>query len=495
MISTPLAVTPLNAARLASDSLATAPFDQKRPGNSDSAVSVFEALTPSQIAAVQSGTPVAFLADAINEALKSLSSKGGRVIVPVGTYDLRAPLILPPLITLVGEALSFPEPTYNPGSRRRSGVVFFKNHGGNAIEVIGADTYDVCGGIYSVCISGNGAKNPTGHGLVIDKLGSYRIGEVRVFSVGGDGIVLGLSPGDVTGQIHMDGVYVNNPGGACIRNRSKWLKASQVETDGGVYSYYATNCPNTDFSQFHFEGPSRAAIILAGANGNSRFAGGYIGLTNPASQKAVELSSTAGNTDVLFDQIMVNGHGTVAMGIDIKPAAWRTVVRNCFLSEFPVGVLDRGKGTEISGTSFLGCRLPIDSHSNYSRYFGNLFDGTTGSWAIDHKGGGRGVWSGNITDKPFKPTAAGGQYGNFASHIVKDNPGFKTLARGKTGSITSGTKVLHGLSVTPSTVFVHPLAIAPSDFVYTWDENNIEATWTGPNLSFAWEASAMCESP
>jgi hypothetical protein len=454
---------------------------------------VFEAFTPAQIAAVRAGKPVAFLAEAINEIANHLGQEGGTVLLPLGAYDLRAPLLLPPLVYLMGECPSFSKPDYNPGIARKIGTLLFKNHPGNCIEVAGGSAYDVSGGIENIAISGSNI-HATGHGLVVDKVGSYRIRELRVFSVAGDALVLGTTSGDVTGQIHMEGVYINNPGGACIRNRSRWLKAVQVETDGGTHSLHATDSTNIDLMQFHFEGASQKAIVLAGANKASRFAGGFIALTDPASRGGIEIASARGNTDIEFNHVELVGHSKVEAAIDIGPGAWRTAIRNCTLNSMPVGVLDRARDTEISSTAFLGCALPVDSYSDYPRYFGNRFDGTTGSCAIDHKAGGHGIWTGNITDKPFKPTASGGSNGAFGTHIVKDNPGFKTSARGRTGSIASGMPIPHGLGITPHTAFLRPLTAAPVDFAYTWNRTNIVPTWSGQKLSLIWEAFAFCEN-
>lgn len=459
----------------------------------DLEINAFENFTSAQVAAARQGTAIPFLADAINEVLQQAAISKCAVRLSWGLYDLRSPLVVPPGVSLIGEGPSFSEPIYDPGMTRETGVVLYKNHGGDCVRVIGSGAYSVPGRIGGFAISGE--RSTPGNGLVVDQVGSLRIAEVRVFGVGGDGIILGVSPGDVTGQIHMTGIYVNNPGGVCIRNRSKWLKASRIETDGGQYSYYGADSPNADISQFHFEGASNKAVVFAGANGNSRLRGGFIGLTNPASLKGIELQSAAGNTDITIENVQIAGHGALTAAIEVNSSARRTRIHSCEIQGSSLGVLDASDGTSVCNTHFLACAMGISAQGDHSRYRGNLAAGTTGPCWLDHVSGGFGIWSDNVVDQPLRPTLYGGTIGNFGTNRVCNNSGYKTRTGGLTAGITSGTAIPHGLSVTPFITEVRRLgAPDPTALTWTYDATNIVPTWTGGGtIQFAWSARAVCE--
>jgi len=403
------------------------PVGKKEPIQPDSAaINVLDAFTPSQVAAVRGGKPASFLADAINEVLAHAGRSGRAVMLPAGAYDLQAPLQLPPNVWLRGECPGFPAPDYNPGIERKIGTLLFNNHRGDCINVVGSGPYAVSGGIENLVISGDGKLHASGNGIVIDKVGGYRIREVRIFSTPGDALVLGTSAEDVTGQIHLEGIYINNPGGICIRNRSRWLKARQIETDGGTYSYFATDAAQTSFDQFHFEGALKKGVSIGGGSKNSAFNQGFIGMTYPGSDTAVQLRRTPGNTDITFDTIQIVGHGSLRCGIAIEPEAWRTRIINCTIEHCPTGIRDESRGSMILGNSFTNCGTPIEARGNESVYKSNSFLGTIGAYSIAHFNGNGGNWSGNVTDKPFHSYKTATE-GDFGTNVVKDNSGYKKM--------------------------------------------------------------------
>ncbi len=460
--------------------------------------SVFDNLTAAQRSAIQSGKSVPFLVEAIEEIANTVGKAGGMLFMPAGLYDFRRQLNLHPRCWLVGEGAPWPPATYNPGFARVGGVVVFKNHNDPAtIQVRGDSAYSAAGGIEGLCISGDAtdALHNRGNGLVIDRVGSYSIRRFKAFSVPGDALILGLAPDDETGQMHLEDIYINNPAGTCIVNRSRWLKAAKIECDGGMVSYASTDGAQSDVTQFHFEGARMMAVRLAGANVSARFRGGFILMSHPEARKMVEVSSERGNTDTLFDAVQMVGRQTLEAGIDVMEAAWRTSIVNCEISDCSIGVRDRALGTRVS-SKFLSCGLNIEAHGDESNYSGSRFVATKGAWAIDHKAGGNGIWAGMHTDKPLRATASGAD-GNFGTTIVKDNQGYRSFRRGETQPIVSGTPILHGLAAAPHWVDARPTLLRTSP-VISWqtDARSIVPIWTsGGAIRFVWQAALFCESP
>lgn len=439
--------------------------------------------------AVNDDQPAIMLADAFAAAT------GATVLFSPGVYRLRAKLAKSYKTSWRGHGNPFPVIISNvpQPNQAESGTQFMWDHGDNCVEMIGPGPYHQCGTIENIGIVGTGQT--TGNGWVLDKVGSPRLRNLRVWSSHGDAFVFGVSAGDVTGQIHVSDLYANNPIGVCYRNRSKWLKATKIESDGGTYSLYCDNAPNADIAQFHFEGASNKAVVFAGANGNSRLRGGFIGLTNPASLKGVELQSAAGNTDITIENVQIIGHSALVAGIEVNSSAWRARIRSCEIQSAPVGVLDASDGTSISNTHFLNCAMGISAQGDHSQYQGNIASGTTGPCWLDHVSGGFGVWSDNVVDKPFRPTLYGGVIGNFGTNRVCNNSGYKTRTGGLTAGIASGTVIPHGLSVTPFTTDIRRLgAEDPAGLTWTYDATNIVPTWSGGGtMQFSWSARAVCE--
>lgn len=392
-----------------------------------------------------------------------------------------------------------PFPAINSGAVSQgapvSGTQLSHDHGDTCVEMIGPGPYNQCGGIERMGIVGKPGTWATGDAWSFDQIGSARLFDLRSWSAHGDAFVIGKSAGDVTGQLHVTGLYANNPRGVCIRNRSKWVKMAQIETDGGTFSYYGDNAPNSDISQFHFEGASNKAVVFAGANGNTRLRGGFIALTSSASLKAIEVQSAVGNTDITISDVQIVGHPMLVAGIEVQSTALRARVTGCDISLCPIGVLDAANSTELIDNHFLSCGLPISAQGDAALYRGNRILGTTGSWSIDHMTGGNGVWSDNSVDKPIKPTLFGGNIGNFGSNRVVNNAGYKTRSSGLTASITTGTAIPHGLSVTPYIADVRRLGQPdPADLAWTFNATNIVPTWSGGTaIQFEWTAQAVCE--
>lgn len=466
--------------------------------HSFSAVNVFDNLTSAQRRAVKSGVPVPLLVEAIEEIANAVGQAGGALFLPAGLYDFRRQFNLHPLCWLVGEGAPWPQATYNPGRARASGVVIFKNHNDPAtILVTGGSAYALSGGIEGISISGdatNTAHN-RGNGLVIDKIGSYSIKRFRAFSVPGDALVLGKAADDATGQVHLDEIYINNPAGICIVNRSRWLKASKVECDGGMISYAARDGAQADLTQFHFEGARRMAVRLAGANTSARFRGGFIMMSHAEALKMVEVGDERGNTDITFDGVQMVGRQTLEAGIEVMRSAWRTAIINCEIIDCSIGVRDHARGTRVF-SKFLECGLNIEARGDESDFSGSRFMGTRGPWAIDHREGSRGLWTGMHTDKPFKASASGLD-GNFGSTIVKDNQGYRSFRRGKTSQIVSGTPIDHGLAAAPHWIDARTPSGYPAPTI-EWRTNaqSIIPVWKGGgSFELLWQAALYCDAP
>ena len=122
-------------------------------------------------------------------------------------------------------------------------------------------------------------------------------------------------------------------------------------------------------------------------------------------------------------------------------------IHNAEINFAAVGVSNNASNVDVTSTYFSACGIPISSNGASSRYVGNRFDTTTGVYTIDHVGGDGGTWTGNFTDKFFKPSVSG-VLGDYGTNKVKDNPGFKTRTR-IGGTITSGVAFNPGMDAVP----------------------------------------------
>lgn len=457
-------------------------------------------LSPSQLRAIAAGTPVEGLADIIEAACDAAGRQGSGVVLPCGAFDLRRMIKLHPRCWLIAETpASFPRATYNPGLARDVGVTLVKNHNDPAIlHVRGEHAYATCAGIVGIALSGNpaAARSNRGDGIVIERVGGYALLGLRLFSIPRDGLVLGVNAEDDTGQIVLEDVYVNNPGRYAILNRSKWLKAARLSSDGGLRSYSGEAAPNADITQFHFEGASEVAIVLDGANGNTRFRAGFIGMTNAAARTAIRLASAAGNTDVTFRDVQIVGHDGLDPAIDIGSAAWRASILDCEISSAALGVLDLAVGTVVR-SKFVETGLPIVAAGQSSDYSGSSFVATRGQWGIEHRGGGGGLWSGIRTDRPFRSIVPG-PAGSFGSNVVKDNPGFRTAFGALTAAATAPIKVAHLLMSPPVSILVSELDARENaaPYVLSVDSTAITLDWRGGGTRrFSIDARTACERP
>lgn len=444
---------------------------------------------------------VSYSDSAFATAITALAA-GGELYVPTGIYKFAAPIVLPRNITLRGQGVPFPVSAYNP-TQRLTGVVFNKLHSGHCITVTGTGAYSESAGIYNIAVISNNTTYTAGDGIRIDQVGSYVIEQCSVWSCGGNGFSIGATPStDVTGQVMIKNLYVNNCTGYAYYIRSKWLRAYNLGSDGCTWGAWFQDAGEGYIDGFHFEGFSVGGIRLAGgSSGWNTFQKGFISLTNGAALYGVYLESVAGNTGATFDSLHMLGRaGAGVIGFNILSAAWNTRISKCYIGSFPVGVSDAANYTCIQdGTVFDSCALPIASNGGYSRIRGIATIGTTGGYSIDHQStnSALGVWEGNYLDTPIKPTIYGGTQGNFGTNLVVNNTGFKTKAAGVTGVVASGTAIPHGMSVTPSFVSIFPVSpfVVQPNFTVAWDSVNVTPAWTGGgSIQLSWQAQAICSS-
>lgn len=431
---------------------------------------------------------------AIQAAINAMASVGGEVYVPVGLYKTTSTIVLDRKVTLRGQGVPFPLGTYNP-TQRITGAVIQKAHSGHGITVTGPSAYSESAGIFCISIISNGSTWPAGDGIRIDKVGSYTIEQCNVWSCGGNGFSIGVTAGDVTGQVFIRNLYVNNCVGYAYYFRCKWLRAYNIIADGCTWGMWFQDAPESYVDGFHFEGFSVGGIRLAGGSGWCTFVKGFVSMTNPTPIHGIYMESVAGNTNHTLNSVKFLGRNAVGvMGAYIGSAAWKARISDCYFASFPTGIENYAKATVISNTVFDDSYLSIYESGTQTRITGCTFDGTTGPYVINHISGGLGVWCDNYIDGTINPGATA-QAGNFGTNICVNNTGFKTSSKGTTPAIASGTVIPHGMSVTPSQVFaqpVNPFAI-PADMKVGWDATNITITWTGGvSIQFSWQAFAVC---
>lgn len=432
---------------------------------------------------------------AIQAAITHAATFGGEVYLPAGLYKTTSTIVLDRKVTLRGQGTPFPVAVYNP-TQQFTGAVIRKEHAGHGITVTGPSAYSESAGIFNVSIVSNLDTWPTGDGIRIDKVGSYVIEQCNVFSCGGNGFTIGVTVGDVTGQIFVRNLYVNNCKGYAYYVRSKWLRAYNIISDGCTYGAWFQDAPESYVDGFHFEGFSSGGIKLAGGSGWSTFMKGFVALTAATPYRAIDIDNVAGNTNSDFISVKCIGRDEPGViGAFVGAGAWSTRFSNCSFQSFPHAIQNYANAVVISDTVFDVNYTPIYEKGSKTRIQGCTFQSTTGPWDIDHAGGGDGVWSGNCFNKIINPGVYGGASGNYGTNIVVNNTGIKTSAKGTTGVIASGTVIPHGMSVTPSQVFVQPVNpfTIPSAMQVGWDATNITINWTGGgSIQFAWQAFAVC---
>lgn len=431
---------------------------------------------------------------AIQAAIDYAAAFGGEVFLPAALYRTTTTIVLHRKVTMRGQGAPFPGAAYNP-TQQFTGAVIRKEHSGHGITVAGPSAYSEGAGIFNVSIVSNYDTWPTGDGIRIDKVGAYTIEQCNVWSCGGNGFTLGVTADDVTGQIFVRNLSVNNCLGTAYSIRSKWLRAYNIISDGCAYGAWFQDSPESYVDGFHFEGFSNTGIKLAGACGWSTFMKGFVSLTAASPTRALDIESYPGNTNSNFNSVKFIGRaGAGIIGVFVGSGAWNTRFNSCSFQSSPVAIRNEAFGTMVSESVFDSNDLPIYEMGSATRIRSNTFQSTVGSWNIDHQGGGDGVWSENKFDKPIN-SGVYGQPGNYGTNIVVNNTGFKTAAKGTTGAITSGTVIPHGMSVTPSQVFVQPVSpfSIPSGMKVGWTATNITINWTGGgNIQFAWQAFSVC---
>lgn len=537
---------------------APANFENRTIGEvlDDLPIGLFEDFTSAQVDAVRSKTAIAGLADRVNSTLALYGPLGRRVDAPSGCYDFRSSVIVPELASFKGEGASFPPGLYDPGFAYKTGTVFAKKHNGDAVSLVGSGPYAICGEIGGFAITSSRIDHPTGSGLLVNQVGSCRIREIKMFGIGGHCFEFGRSIGDVTGQLHVSDLYGNNPGQTVYYNRSKWIKMTMCEADGGTHSYVADNAPDGVVSMFHFEGASVIAAEFIGASKCHVLRDGFIGLTNTAATHAIKINSAAGNNFLTFDTIHITSGGW-GIAVEIGASCWWTSHYNLTIENTDIGFLDNARGTSISRCKFSLCDVPVRTSGYEPRYNDCQFDATAGAYAIEFTAAGNlGHIIGCVTDKPFRPApvaivftgalaaatnatltgAFGGKtgpylitfsdgstrvaqlqfnspaiswtgavtagtnasalnlFGDFGTTIIRDNSGFRTHARVKTqGAVPSGTAIAHTLATWPYTVFFSSESALPTDFAFTFDGTNVTPTWSGGgSFKLMMDAASAC---
>lgn len=430
---------------------------------------------------------------AIQNAVNAAATTGSEVYMPAGLYKTTTTIVLNRKVTLRGQGNPFPVAAFDP-SQQFSGAVINKAHSGHAITVTGSGAYSESAGIYCISIISNNNTYATGDGIRIDNVGSYTVEQCSVWSCGGNGFSFGVSAGDVTGQIFIRNLYVNNCSGYAYYFRCKWLRAYNIVSDGCTWGAWFQDSPESYVDGFHFEGFSTGGIRLAGASGWCTFIKGFVALTAATPYHAIYIENVAGNVSHTFNSVKCIGRNEPGVvGALILAAAQKTRFSDCYFSLFPNAIQNFSSYTVIANTVFDSNFGGVYEEGSYTRITGCTFDSTTGPWDINHVAGGEGVWSGNKIDTTIASTLFG-QIGNYGTNIVVDNSGFKTKSGGITGAIASGTNIPHGLVATPQSVLISPVSpfALPADFTIGFNSTNITPTWTGGNLQLSWQAFAAC---
>lgn len=226
---------------------------------------------------------------------------------PAGMWRRTTPWVIPPSVGVRGETAGWPTPTYDPANSWRYGPVLFKAHTGNGITKTGTTAYGTAAALINCTVSSHRTTYAGGNGIVLDQTGTCDLVRCQVFGVGGDGIVVGVTSGDVTGHTSLQRCYVNNCTGAAYRIRAKWCEFNNSLSDGCTHGAYLDNAPETRFVNCHFEGFTTAGVKFANACGGSKFVGkNFIANTGNATY-GVDIDNVAGNSFIGVDGVKFQG--------------------------------------------------------------------------------------------------------------------------------------------------------------------------------------------
>jgi hypothetical protein len=435
---------------------------------------------------------------ALNNAATAAAATNRSLFLPSGVYKTTAPWVIPPEVYVLGEALSLP-PGFNPSENVPFGAAIYKAHNGNAVTKLGASPNTPSAPIENVTISSHAGSFPSGNGFVIDNCATAHLINCRVFSVGGDSFVVGVTAGDVTTHCYLYNCYSNNPVGVNYRVRAKWARLFHAVSDGGTIGAYLDNAPMSQIEGFHFEGFTVAGVRLSNGTTNCVMSGrGYIGHTVAASAIGVDVTNEA-NVGTIIQNVHFQAAGQ-GVGIQLAAGAVLAKIRDCQLNNWATGISNSAvfgtSGTSVSGCEFYQVETPIYSNAGASRYINNTFLSTSGDFCIRHIAGTTGYWEGNFFDKTLDPVVTGVQ-GNFSGIRVKNNVGYVSRNRGVTASITAYTDISHGLAGTPVSQI---LLSSPSSGITSFPQIASRTSalftlyWTGTaSVQWAWEAALPCD--
>lgn len=218
------------------------------------------------------------------------------LFLPAGMWKRTTTWVIPPYVGVRGESIGWPSPVFDPANSWRFGPVIYKAHTGHGITKTGVSAYDTAAPIINISVSSSRLLYPGGSGIVLDKTGTCDLDRCMVFGCGGDGIVIGVTAGDVTGHTTLRRCYVNNCTGKAYNIRAKWCTIDTVLSDGCTHGLYLDTAPETRIVNCHFEGFSTVGVRFANACGGSKFVGKtFIGNTGNA-PAGVIADNVAGNS-------------------------------------------------------------------------------------------------------------------------------------------------------------------------------------------------------
>lgn len=462
---------------------------------------VFDFMTQAQIDDIRAGTFAQDVTTPMNTAAAAALVLKRGLFVPSGGYKMTAPWSVPPEVYVLGESLGM-ETAYDPGATWLFGAVIYKAHTGNGLTKQGASAYYSGAPIENISFSSNRTAFAGGAAIMLDKVSNCHLIRCNTFSMGGDSYILGVTAGDVTGHNYVFNCYSNNPVGVHYRCRQKWGRYHYPVGDGGQIGMYFDAASMSEIDGFHFEGFTQIGMKVSNGSTNVAFVGrGYIGATVAGAVTGIQVTNESGNSGIIIENVWLSGNGVAGgIGVQLYAAAISARVSGCTFNTWPVGISNSASyGTAITyilNNMFATCGLPIYTAGEHTRILNNDFEGTTGSYCIQHAAGTKGLWMGNNFDKPL--LSGLGIPGNFNGICVKDNNGYKTRARGTTASIAPYANIPHGLAGAPesSSIGISTVSSGITSFpqIALADATNLQLYWTGSNpAQFNWQAACPCD--
>lgn len=399
---------------------------------------------------------------AIQAAINALSSSGGTVYFPIGTYIVGTALILRDYVWLVGAG-----PKSIIKVKNSSNIDIFVN---TNYPSSGGGDY---GGIFNMTLDGNTANNTNNGSGVLYGVSGFRIENCRI--LGGDGTI----------PLLRSSSYCRIVNNTIINSATDGITVYDASHGNFIYGNYIENASGYGILVQGLEVDGQAVclgnIVAFNRCTNNTFDG--ITCLNGGNQTLIYGNYCADN-----DGKGINIYSELTLNLTTATRNTNILIANniCKNNDSDDGIKVWDDGTASIGAQdilVIGNRCFDDQGAPTQAYGITLQNGADYVFVIQN----------NVRGNGTQGVLVGG--GVNANGKVRDNIGWVTMNRGAT-SVADGGTITHGLSTTPTNVVLTPsvsgemastTALGATNFTVAIKKHDGTA---GTTATVYWQASA-----